>query len=78
MAFAHSSACNAIILSMKLKSMLRPPNGAEKLASRLEPPEYGTLRCQYMFVLMCVYLLIGILYLLHVLASSETSSVDLG
>lgn len=27
---------------MNVKSMLMPPNGAEKLASRLEPPEYGT------------------------------------
>ena len=28
---------------MKEKSMLIPPKGAEKLASRLEPPEYGTV-----------------------------------
>ena len=27
---------------MNEKSMLIPPNGAEKLASRLDPPEYGT------------------------------------
>lgn len=38
-AFAYSSACRAMILSIKLKSMLMPPNGAEKLASKLEPPE---------------------------------------
>lgn len=27
--------------------MLMPPYGAEKLASRLEPPEYGTATCQH-------------------------------
>jgi hypothetical protein len=32
---------------MNEKSMLTPPNGAEKLASRLDPPEYGTAHCQY-------------------------------
>jgi hypothetical protein len=31
---------------MNVKSMLMPPNGAEKLASRLDPPEYGTARDQ--------------------------------
>ncbi len=28
---------------MNVKSMLIPPKGAEKLASRLDPPEYGTV-----------------------------------
>lgn len=42
MAQTYSSACNTTILSIKVKSMLMPPYGAEKLASRLEPPEYGT------------------------------------
>ena len=44
---AYSSACKAMIWSMKLKSMLMPPYGAEKLASKLEPPEYGTWRRQH-------------------------------
>jgi hypothetical protein len=39
---AYSSACKDKILSMNEKSMLMPPYGAEKFASRLEPPEYGT------------------------------------
>jgi hypothetical protein len=40
---AYSSACRDRTWSMKVKSILIPPNGAEKLASRLEPPEYGTV-----------------------------------
>ena len=35
----YSSSCKATIWSMNEKSMLIPPNGAEKLASRLDPPE---------------------------------------
>jgi hypothetical protein len=59
--------------------MLMPPKGAEKLASRLDPPEYGTVvaQCRF-FRALSQYLLIGILYLWHTLASRETSSVDLG
>lgn len=33
---------------MNVKSILMPPNGAEKLASRLDPPEYGTARDQFL------------------------------
>ena len=61
--------------------MLMPPNGAEKLASRLDPPEYGTIIAQYLYFVahrVVLDLLIGILYLWHTLASCETSSVDLG
>jgi hypothetical protein len=28
---------------MNEKSILMPPKGAEKLASKLDPPEYGTI-----------------------------------
>ena len=58
-----SSSCNWTILSMNIKSTLIPPCGAEKFASRLEPPEYG---------------IIGTRYLWHILAICETSSVDFG
>ena len=48
---------------MYAKSTLIPPKGAEKFASRLEPPEYG---------------IIGILYAEHTFAICDTSSVLLG
>ena len=48
---------------MKAKSMLIPPKGAAKFASRELPPEYG---------------IIGILYLVHIFAIWETSSVVFG
>lgn len=43
---SYSSACSASTRSMKVKSILIPPNGAEKFASRLDPPEYGTVIAQ--------------------------------
>jgi len=36
---------------MKVKSILMPPNGAEKLPSRLDPPENGTLKKYLLSVL---------------------------
>jgi hypothetical protein len=32
---------------MNEKSILMPPKGAEKFASRLDPPEYGTIPNQH-------------------------------
>jgi hypothetical protein len=65
---------------MCVKSILRPPKGEEKLPSRLVPPEKGTGRSLASLPanMKQLYLLMGTLYLWHILAIVETSSVELG
>lgn len=63
---------------MNVKSILIPPKGAEKLASRLDPPEYGTVGSQSWVQDIDLNILMGILYLWHTSASRDTSSVDFG
>jgi hypothetical protein len=61
------------------KSMLIPPYGAAKFASRLEPPENGTAFIrQRRLSYELEHSLIGILYLWQTFAIFDTSSVDLG
>lgn len=49
---------------MNVKSMLMPPKGAEKLASKLDPPEYGTGVAQFVVqdVRCCTYSLVSCTY----------------